>query len=165
MLEVGRGVDGAAHLAIVAILILGAALGAFAFDEAIGQEHALVGIKKLLDRALNDQTFLAQSLVDVLGQLVVFGCIGRVPVIEGNVKAIQVGGPAGCHLSHESLGRETCFFRGDHDGSAVGIVGTDEFHVVALHSLKANPEVRLDVFHDVAHVKGAIGVGQGGGDK
>lgn len=32
---------------------------------------------------------------------------------------------------------------------AVGIVSTHKFHIVALHALKAHPDVSMDVFHDV----------------
>jgi hypothetical protein len=36
---------------------------------------------------------------------------------------------------------------------------------VALHALRTNPDVGLDVFHDVTDVKIAIGIGQSGRDK
>ena len=39
------------------------------------------------------------------------------------------------------------------------------FVTTALHALKPHPDVGLDVFHDVADMKVAVGVGQGGGDK
>ena len=45
------------------------------------------------------------------------------------------------------------------------LVGTDKIHFVAHHPLVAHPDVGLDVLHDVADVKIAVGIGQGGGDE
>ena len=42
----------------------------------------------------------------------------------------------------------------------MGIVGTDEVHLMSLHALKARPDVGLDVLHDVADVERAVGVRQ-----
>ena len=47
----------------------------------------------------------------------------------------------------------------------MGVVCANKVNVVALHSLVPHPNIGLDVFHDVANVEIAIGVGQGGGDK
>jgi len=47
----------------------------------------------------------------------------------------------------------------------MGIVGTDEMDFMALHSLEPDPDVGLDVFHDVADVERAVGVGKGGGNE
>jgi hypothetical protein len=55
VLEVGGRVGGAADLAVVAVLVLGAALGAFALDEAVGQEHVLDRVVELLDGAGVDE--------------------------------------------------------------------------------------------------------------
>ena len=52
-------------------------------------------------------------------------------------------------------------FGAEHDRRAVRVVGADEVHLVALHALDAHPDVGLDVFHDVAEVERAVGVGQG----
>src|SRR5205085_3170097 len=54
---------------------------------------------------------------------------------------------------------------GDHDRRPVRVVGADEVHHVPLHALVPHPDVGLDVFHDVADVELAVGVGQGGGDE
>ena len=45
------------------------------------------------------------------------------------------------------------------------IVGADEVHLMPLHALETNPDVGLDVFHDVADMERTVGVGQGGGDE
>ena len=87
------------------------------------------------------------------------------PVVKGDVKAVQVGLAAGGNVGHKLLRRLAGLLRRDHDGRAVRIVGADKVHRVALHALKPHPDVGLDVLHDVADVEGAVGVGQGGGDK
>ena len=38
-------------------------------------------------------------------------------------------------------------------------------YLMSLHFLEADPDVGLDVFHQVAEVNAAIGIGQGGGDQ
>ena len=53
--HVGCGVGRAAHFAVVAVLVFGVALGAFALDEAVRQEHFLDRVVILLDGALFDQ--------------------------------------------------------------------------------------------------------------
>jgi hypothetical protein len=65
----------------------------------------------------------------------------------------------------KGLGCLARLFSGNHDGRAMGVVGTDKVHLVAQHALQAHPGVGLDVLHHVADVKGRVGVGQGGGDK
>jgi TctA family transporter len=64
--EVGGRIDGAADLAVVAVLVLGVALGALALDEAVGQEHVLLGVEELLDGARLDQAVGLEVQVDLL---------------------------------------------------------------------------------------------------
>ena len=45
------------------------------------------------------------------------------------------------------------------------IVGADEMHLVSEQTLEANPDVGLDVLHDVADVERPVGVGQRGRDE
>ncbi len=59
--QFGRCVGRTAYFAVVAVLILGVALRAFALDEAIRQEHVLDRVVILLDGAHFDQV-LALSL-------------------------------------------------------------------------------------------------------
>ena len=163
--QLGGGVHRAAAFAAVAVLVFGTALGAGALDEAVGQEHLLFGVEKLLDGLGGDQPVGLEGAVDVLGQLVVFGAVGAVPVVKGDVEAVQVGLAPGGDVGHKLLGRDARLFGGNHDGRAVRIVGTHKMHLVPLHALKTHPSVGLDVFHDVANVEVAVGVGQGGGNE
>ena len=66
------------------------ALGAFALDVAVGQEHALDRVVELLDGAGLDQVLRLERAVDVLRQRHVLGRVGGVPVVETDVEAVQV---------------------------------------------------------------------------
>ena len=61
--QVGRLVGRAAHFAIVAVLVLGAAFRAFALDIAVGQEHAFYRIEEAVDGLGDDQARIAQFAV------------------------------------------------------------------------------------------------------
>ncbi len=88
--EVGRRVGRAAVLAGVAVLVRRAALGAGALDVAVGQEHRLDRVVELLDRLGVDEAARVEPTVDVLRQLDVLGRVGRVPVVEADVEAVEV---------------------------------------------------------------------------
>ena len=163
--EIGGRVDRAALLARVAVLVRRPALGAGALDEAVCEEHALGGVVELLDLLGVDQARVAQAAVDLLGELGVFRAVGAVPVVERNVKAVKILLAAGGDFRDELLGGDALFLGRDHDRGAVGVVGAHEVHRVAAHSLMTNPDVGLDVLHDVADVKGAVCIGQGGRDE
>ena len=44
---------------------------------------------------------------------------------------------------------------------SIRIIGTDEMHFVTRHALMPDPDISLDIFHDVAEVEGGVGVRQG----
>jgi hypothetical protein len=71
----------------------------------------------------------------------------------------------GGNVGHKLLRCFARFFGSNHDRRAVGVVGPDKINRIALHSLKAHPDVGLDVLHDVTDVEIAIGVGQCGGNE
>src|SRR5678816_4673298 len=87
------------------------------------------------------------------------------PVVELDVKTVEITFAVGGDFADELLRRFASFLGGDHDWCAMRIVGADEVHLVPLHTLEAHPDIGLDVLHDVPDMERAIGVGQGGGDK
>ncbi len=87
------------------------------------------------------------------------------PVVEADVKAVEILLARGAHLGNELLRSLTRVFGGDHDRRAVCVFGADKMHGVAAHALEAHPDVGLDVLHDVADMRPAVGVRQGGGDE
>ncbi|MNT47446.1 hypothetical protein D3C72_1841610 [compost metagenome] len=146
------------------------ALRALALDVAVGQEHALDRVEEAVDGFCDDQARIAQLAVDRLRQVDVFRRIGRIPVIEGDMEAIEVLGAAGRDVGDELLRRDAFLFGGDHAGRAMRIVGAHKVHftagcAIALHSLEPDPDIGLDVFHDVANVKSGVCVRQGSGDE
>ncbi len=163
VLQLGGRVDRAAGLAGVAVLVARAAARALALDVAVGQEHALDRVVVLLDGADLDQAGALQRAVDVARQRVVLGRVGRVPVVEAQMKALEVRAPPGGDLGDELLRRLAGLLGGDHDRCAMRVVGADEMHLVALHAQVAHPDVGLDVLHDVADVQRPVGVRQRGG--
>ncbi len=88
-----------------------------------------------------------------------------VPVVERDVKAVEIALAAGGDLGDECFGRLPGLLRRQHDRRAVRVVGADEMHLVALHPLEAHPDIGLDVLHHVADVERRVGVGQSGGDE
>ncbi len=165
VLQVGRRVDRAAHVAVVAVLVLRAALRAFALDVAVGQEHRFQRIEELLDRLRGDQLVLAQGAIDVLAQCMVLRPVGRAPVVEADVKAVEVLLAPGGNGGDKGLRRRAGLLGGNHDRRPVRIVGADEVHLVAPHALEADPDVGLDVLHHMADVERPVRIGQGGGDE
>lgn len=87
------------------------------------------------------------------------------PVVKTDVETVQVSFSAGGNIGHKLLRCFACFFRSDHDGRTVRVIGTDKIHRVSLHALEPDPDIRLYVFHHVTDVKVAVGIRQGGGNK
>ncbi len=165
VLQVGGGVGRAADLAVVAVLVGGAALRAVALDVAVGQEHAALGIEQLLDAAHGNDAGLAQRPVDARRQLAVFLAVRGVIVVERDVEGGEIALVAGLDVADEVLRRHTGLLRSQHDRRAVGVVGADEMHGLAGHAPRTNPDVGLDIAHQMAEVQVAVGVGQGAGDE
>ncbi len=87
------------------------------------------------------------------------------PVVEADMKAVEVTRPRGAHVGDELLWRLTGPLGRDHDRRAVRVFSPDEVNGVTAHLLEPHPDVGLDVLHDVAHVQRTVGIGQGSGDK
>jgi hypothetical protein len=163
--EICGRIDDTADFARIGVLVLRVTVGAFALDVSVGQEHALDRVIELLDRLYVDQTGLLQSRVHVLGECDVLRGVGRVPVIEADVKAAQILRPIRRDAPDELLRANTLLFGLEHDGCSVRVIGGYEMHLVPQHPLEAHPDIRLDVLHDVPDVKRAIGVGQSGSNE
>ncbi len=165
VLQVRGRVDRAAVLTGVPVLVLGAALGALTLDVAVGQEHLLQRVEELLDGLRVDEAGLLQGEEDLRGQLGVLRRVGAVEVVPADAEALVValvglGDPADQLLRGDALGLGP-----EHDRRAVGIVGADEIHLVALQALEADPDVRLHILHDVADVERPVGVWERRGDE
>jgi hypothetical protein len=146
-------------------LIFGVTVRAFALHVAIGEEHLFDRIEELLDRLHVDQARFLELQVDVGRQLGVFRRMRRVPVIERNMKTLQIFRTICGDALDELLGCDAFCFGLEHDRRAVRVVSADEMHAMTRHALKPHPDIGLDVFHDVPDVKRAVGVGKCGRDE
>ena len=90
VLQLRRRIGGAAGFAVVTILVSGTAFRALAFDEAVGQEHALFFVVILFDFTHLDEAGVTQIAVDGFGALAVFIAVRRVIQIEGDVETGEV---------------------------------------------------------------------------
>jgi len=88
-----------------------------------------------------------------------------VVLVEGHVEAGEVGAVLVADALDEFFRLDALGARLEHDRGAVGIVGAHVDAAVPAHALEAHPDVGLDVFHQVAQVDRAVGVGQGAGDQ
>ena len=88
----------------------------------------------------------------------VFWRICRSPIVMADMEAVEVLLAAGSDFRHKGLRRETALLGSNHDRGAVHVVGADKVHDVAAHAFMTNPNVGLDVFHDVTHMEGAVGI-------
>ena len=116
-----------------------------------------------VNNQIGNQPGSQQVLINGLRQRDVFRAVGAVPVVVFNQKTVKVLLAASGNVGNELLRRFTGFFGGNHDGSAVGVVSANKIDRVALHSLKAHPNVGLDIFHNMPDVECAIGIWQGSG--
>ncbi len=151
--QLGRRVDCAAYFTGVAVLVGCATLGALAFYIAIGQEHAFHRVVELFHRARANKAFGFQGFINALRKGYVFRGVGGVPVVELNVEAVQILRALTGIAVNERLGRNAFRFGLEHDRRAMGVVGTHKMHGVAGHAHGSNPDIGLDVFHDMADVK------------
>jgi hypothetical protein len=163
--ERGGRVHGAAVLAGVAVLVLRAAVWALALDVAVGKEHALQRVEELLDALGVDQAAALQLAVDVLRELDVLRGIRRMPVVEGDMEALQIARALAADPLHELARADSLGLGFQHDRRAVRVIGAHEMDRMPLHALEAHPDIGLDVLHDVADMKRAVGVGQRRGDE
>ena len=63
------------------------------------------------------------------------------------------------NIGNEFFRGDALFFGAQHNGRTVSIVGSNVMNLMATHSLKADPNIRLDIFHQMPNMDLAIGVG------
>ena len=164
-----RRVGSAARLAVVAILVGGAAFRAFAFNEAVGQKHLPGRVVILFDRARCDQAVFPQTGVNQVGVVAGFRRMRRVEIVKADVEAGKIAEMLIMHARDQRLRRDAFLLGAQHDWRAVRIVGADvparRYPVFRLHFLEAHPDIGLDIFDKMAEMDRAVGVRQGGSDE
>jgi len=48
----------------------------------------------------------------------------------------------------------------DHDGGVVGVIGAKIETISTTHFMKTDPDIGLNVFHQMTQMNGTVGVGQ-----
>ena len=163
--QVRRLISRAALVATVTVLVLRPATRTGSLDEAVGQEHLPFGVIELPDRPAVDRPPFPQPAVYSLHQFPVLGRVGGVEVVEVDLESAIVLQVLRRQPDDQVLGRDSLPLGAQHDRRAVRVLGTDVVALVTTHPLHPAPDVRLDRFHQVAHVDRTVGVGQAAGDQ
>ena len=145
-----RTVGVPAFAAVIACLIGGVTIGARARDEAVGQKRALLGIEQLLNIFFLDQTGVTKRLPELSAQLFVGVAVRAAVVVVADLEAGKVPLMFLARLSDHFLFRAAFFACSDHDRSTMRVVCPHENATVPAKLLKANPDVGLDIFDQMA---------------
>ncbi len=163
--QLGGGIGGAATFAVVPVLVVGAAAGAGTLDIAVGQEKLFFRVIGLGNFPAGNMAIVRQGPEYGLGKLPVFLGMGGVVIVERDMEVREIPLVAGLDLVDQLFGSDSQFFRLEHDGGTVGIVGTDVVTCVPPQLLEPDPDIGLDILHQVAEMDVAIGVGKRAGDE
>ncbi len=163
--QVGRRIGLAAVFAGVAILVLGFTVRTGAANEPVGQKHALLLVIGLLDGFRINVTGLAEPGEHLDDERLVFRGVRRVIVVELNPEIAKVIGKLGRVPFRERFRRYSELARFQHDRRSMSIRRTDVDTVVAAELLKAHPDIGLQVFDQVPHMRRTVYIGQGAGDQ
>ena len=93
-----------------------------------------------------------KPLVNGLTPDAVFIRVCGVKIIEANSEALGVFFMGRLHVGDLLLWCDPQFFSGQHDGRAVGIVGTHIDAIITARFLEAHPYVSLHLFQEVAQM-------------
>ena len=108
---------------------------------------------------------VSQAIVDILTQRFVLFRVGRVIVIVADHKIVKVAAMFGVYFLDEFFRRDSKFLGPKHGGCAMGVISTDVDTFMAAHTLKANPDIRLDMLHQMSKVNRPVGIRKGTGDQ
>ena len=156
-----RRKGGTTLLALVAVGMRIAALGADSLDEAVCQEHFGLLVIELL-RLLDNEIVLVVELAEELGSILRMH-LGRGPGI--NVEVDPKARKGVLHdfvvLVHDILRRDTLVFRLDGDGHAVLVAAADKQHILSPHAEVTDIDVAGDVgTGQVADMDRTVGIGE-----
>ena len=155
-----------AIVALIAACVLKPAIGAGAFNIAVGEEAAIgLGVNLGLVNFF-DQPFVSKCACEMLGQF--FVLLGRraAEVVEAEAKSCRDVTLHGIHLSAIFLDRFASFCRGQLGGGAVLIGGAKEQDFVTAGAQVAGIEISWQLAaHQIAEVLDPVDIGNGGSDE
>ena len=125
-------------------MILRAALGAFAFDVAIRQEHAFDGIVELFNFAGGNQLIGFKLFVDALREFDIFWRMSGMPVVKAHQKLLPILIVLGAHARNQRVRRDALAFSAQHDRRAMCITRAYKIYFMAPHALKAHPNIAIE---------------------
>lgn len=150
---------------VVTGLIGAFAFGAGAADEPICQEGAGFRIVQLFDWSFDDQIGIAESLPELAAELAIGNAVGAAVMIEFDIKTSEISLVNFAHQSDQLFFAATLLAGPNHDCGSVRIVGADVDAAIATKLLEADPNVGLNVLHQMTDMDRTVGVGQSTGDQ
>jgi hypothetical protein len=79
-------------------------------------------------------------------------------MIKSNVKAAQILWSFGGDSCHQLLRSDALGLGLEHNGGAMGVICSNKMYGVPSHTHRSDPDVGLDVLHDVADMERSVGV-------
>ena len=149
-----------AVITTVAVLILRAALGTSALNEAIGQKHCAMLAIKLRRSLFRYAARLLHLAKDKLGKRLVLRRICRIVIIEGNLEISKILKMNTVHTRNKLFGRNALLARTNHDGSAMRIVSTNIHTIIAAQLLEPDPKIGLQIFDQVPKMNIPVCIGE-----
>jgi hypothetical protein len=163
--QLGRRMIAQALVAMIAILVGRLALGARAFDEAIGQEGLGLGVVILLDLAIGDDAGVVDRLPNLVADLARGVAVRAAIMVEFNIEPGKIAHVLLLDLGDEILFAAAFLLGPNHNRRAVRVVGTDVDAPLAAEFSKSHPDVGLQVFDQMPDMNRSIGVRQRGGNQ
>ena len=163
--QIGGIVMRAALVATVAVLVGRFALGTSSLDKAIGQKRARHQVVKLRHLALADQSGLADGGPDFLAHRPIFRAMGAAVVVEFDVESGKIADMGLAHGGDQFFLAYALLLGPDHYRRAVRVVRANINAAMAAELLKTNPNVGLQVLHQMSDVDMAVGIRQSAGDQ
>ena len=163
--QVARRISRAALVAAITVLVGRLALRADPFDESVGEERASDRVVQLADIRFRDQSGVAQRTPDLMAPLATLFAVGAPVIVEADVEAGEIALMLLIHLPDQGFLGPTLLSSPNHDRRAVGVVGAQEDAPVPGKILKSDPNIGLDVFHQMTNMDGTIRIREGSGNK
>jgi hypothetical protein len=146
-------------------LVCSATFGTGSSDKPVSQKRFGIGVVQLLDGPFSDQVGLSQCVPEFSTNLTIRFAIGAAVVIKVDPESMEITLMFVTHRCNEVFFGTSLFSGSDHDCRAVCVVRADIDALVAAKLLEADPDVGLDVLHQMPDVNGAVGVGEGTGNE
>ena len=99
------------------------------------------------------------AFVDGIGEVSILLRMGGVVVVETHPELGKIGLVLLGHPGNQRLRLYTLLTGAQHDRRAVGVVGADIQALFAAHLLETDPDIGLDILHQVTDMDRSIGIG------